>query len=735
MIPSSLAVLLASFLSPTLLPSLPEPGSRNVAAAEVSVSFYREVLPILTKSGCNQGACHGTPTGKNGFRLSLRGYDPALDQLTLLRESGGRRIDRLAPESSLILVKGSGQIPHEGGNRLPRDSQRYHRLRQWIEQGAVIDAEQAQPPATLVITPSRQVIDAPADRLTFQVTAIFADGHTVDVTGLSRFSVSDETVARISLDGEIRRQRRGEVAVTAEYMSRMATATVLFRDPNPAYQKPEFPANNFIDAILLDKWQELQLVPGNLSTDTDFLRRAFLDLTGQLPTPDQVREFVAAPFPEKRRRLIDQLLDSDAFADWWGQKWADRLGVNNRFVGKIGAVKYHRWIREQIAANLPEDEFARRILTAAGPNYSQPASGFYRRMRSVDLRAEEIAQLFLGVRLQCAKCHNHPGEHWTQDDYYGFAAFFQRLGFRNGPFFNHMYDKEETVLATREGEVNHPRSGQVMPPTFPGGQPASIGPYEDRREALARWLTAPENPYFAKAAVNRIWYHLFGRGLVDPVDDFRSSNPAISEALLQALAEYFVQHKYDRKELIRLIANSRVYQLSSLPLSGDDELAGRYFARYPIRRLGAEQLLDAISHATAVPEKFPNFPTGTPASALPDGEYKHPFLEAFGRPARAMACECERESDTNLSQALHLIGGRTVDQKVRHPLGRAARLAESAASTDAIIDELFLATLSRYPTATERNIARRTIPGNDRRAAVEDLLHVLLNHPEFLFQH
>ena len=727
MIVSQVAILMVSFIKAS---AIPDPATPTAV-----VSFHREVLPILTKAGCNQGACHGTPTGKNGFRLSLRGYDPALDQFTLLREIGGRRIDRLSPDASLILAKGSARVPHEGGNRLPQGSWLYQRLKRWIEQGAGIDPENAEPPVTLEMTPMRSVIDAPADRLAFRVTATFADGRSVDVTGLSRFAVSDETVARVSRDGEVQRHRRGEIAVTAEYMSRMATATVLFRDPNPSYKTPSFPPENFIDAILFEKWQELQVIPGERCTDAEFLRRVTLDLTGQLPTPDVVRAFLADASADKRRRLVDTLLDSAAYADWWGQKWADRLGVNNRFVGKIGAVKYHRWIREQIAANVAEDELARRILTAAGPNYSQPASGFYRRLRSADMRAEEVAQLFLGVRMQCAKCHNHPGERWTQDDYYGFAAFFHRLGFRNGPYFNHIYDKEETVLATREGELTHPRTGRTMTPSFPGGQPAMLAPGEDPRESLARWLTAPDNPFFAKAAVNRVWYHLFGRGLVDPVDDFRSSNPAVSEPLLQALADKFIQHRYDRKELIRLITSSRVYQLSSAPVSGDDELAGQYFARYPIRRLGAEQLLDAITQATGVPEKFPNFPQGTPATALPDGEYKHPFLEAFGRPARAMVCECERETDTNLGQALHLIGGRIVDAKVRHESGRAVQLAKSQQSADAIIEELFLATLNRFPTAIEQELTRRRIPPQDRREAVEDLLHALLNHPEFLFQH
>jgi hypothetical protein len=400
-------------------------------------------------------------------------------------------------------------------------------------------------------------------------------------------------------------------------------------------------------------------------------------------------------------------------------------------------VKYHQWVRQQVAANVPEDEFARRVLTASGGNYSNPPAGFYRRLRSPETRAEEVSQLFLGVRIGCAKCHNHPGERWTQDDYYGLAAAFARLKYRDGPFFIQLYDKEETVIPLREGEVKQPRTGQVMAPQFLGGEPAKLGPGDDRRAAFARWLTAPENPFFARAAVNRVWYHLFGRGLVEPVDDFRTTNPASHPALLDALAVDFAENGFDRRRLIRLVMTSRTYQLSHrpTPTNGADE---KYFSKYPVRRLGAEQLLDAIADATGVPEKFPQVPAGTPAAALSDGEYKHPLLEAFGRPARAMACECERSADTTLGQALHLVGGFTFDRQLRHPDGRVSKLLKSGKSDAEVVEELFLATFSRPPTDAERArmLAHFTARGTGQRQAVaEDLLHALLNSNEFLFQH
>ncbi len=417
-------------------------------------------------------------------------------------------------------------------------------------------------------------------------------------------------------------------------------------------------------------------------------------------------------------------------------KWADRLGCNQRFVGKIGAHKYHEWIRQAMLANVPEDELARGIVVGRGGNYSHPPAGFYRRLRNPQVRAEEVAQLFLGVRIGCARCHNHPGERWTQDDYYGLAAFFARVRYRDGPFFVQIYDKEETVYEAREGEVVHPRSGQVVAPRFLGGPVAVLGPGEDRREVLARWLTSPDNPFFARNAVNRIWYHLFGQGIVEPVDDFRGTNLPVNEELLDALAADFVRHGYDRKYLIRTIVTSRTYQLSSTPTPGNAE-DGKYFSHARVRLLQAEQLLDAISSATRTAVKFPGFPLGTLATTLPDGEYKHPFLEAFGRPARAMVCECERDADTNLGQALHLVAGRTVHALLSDPAGRPARLAASGLPDEKIIEELFLASLGRPPSEEEGRILLDKLrhSGSPRRHALEDILWALLNHKEFLFQH
>jgi hypothetical protein len=702
--------------------------------SEGPVSFRHEVVPLLTRLGCNAGACHGTPSGKNGFRLSLRGYDPGLDLASLTREATGRRIDPLAPDGSLMLLKATARIPHEGGRRVAPHDDAYALLRRWIAQGGHDDSADVAL-SRLEIAPPAATIDELTTTIQLQVLATFADGTRRDVTHLARFGVNSESVATVLPSGRVEKVKQGEVVVAAQYMDRVASTRILFLSAAPQFVWRDPPENNYIDRLVFARLRGMRIEPSALCTDPEFIRRVTLDVTGQLPTPDEVRRFLAADEPDKRNRLIDELFDRPAFADWWALKWADRLGCNQRFVGKAGAYKYHEWIREQMVLNLPEDEFARQILTASGGNYSHPAAGFYRRLRDPQSRAEEIAQLFLGVRVQCAKCHNHPGESITQDDYYGLAAFFARLGYRDGPFFIQIYDKEETVFVRRNSEVRNPRTGRTVAPKVLGTATPSIPEDTDPRVVFADWLTAPANPYFERNAANRIWYHLFGRGIVEPVDDFRGSNPPSHPELLDALAKDLVDHRFDRKHLIRTIARSRTYQLSSqpTPTNADDD---QYFSHARVRPLQAEQLLDAIGSATGVRERFAGVPAGTSATALPDGELKHPFLEAFGRPARAMACECERGNDTTMSQALHLVGSTLVQEKLSSDSGRVAKLIASGKPDAELIDELFLATLGRFPTDGEKAslVERLQKSPDQRRRAVEDVLWALVNHREFLFQ-
>ena len=717
--------------------------SAGPLSAGEAPSFRYAVLPILTQAGCNAGTCHGTPTGKNGFRLSLRGFDPELDYNVLTREFDGRRINPMHPEESLLLQKATARVPHQGGRRMGTEDRAYQILRDWIAAGTPDDPAGFPKLDRLTISPESSIIEAPHGEQVFHVMAHFADGSREEVTDRCRFSLADDEIALWQGIGVLKKQQRGEVAVSAEFAGSMVSATVLFREPVPEFAWPNPTPANRIDEIVYARLQHLQIQPAKPCDDPTFLRRVYLDVTGNLPSPEEVRGFLEDPSSDKREKLIDDLLDRPAFADWWAMKWTDRLGGNQRFVGKTGAIKYHSWIRHQMAVNTPHDQFVYSLLTANGKNYADPPAGFWRRFRvggigKMDplLASEEISQLFLGVRIQCARCHNHPGEKWTQDDYYGLAAFFPRVKFRSGPFFNHQYDQENTVFVDDTGEIAHPRTGEKVVPKFLGAEAPEIPPETDRRVAFARWVTAADNPFFAQSAVNRIWFHLFGRGIVEPVDDFRSSNPPSHPELLKCLAEEFVSHGFDRKHIIRLILKSRIYQQDFEPTLTSTE-DGRYFSFRRPRMLQAEQLLDAISEATAVPESFPGFPLGTKAVGLPDGEFKHPFLEAFGRPARALACECERESSTNMSQALQLAGGALLQKKLAHNSGRPARLAGSSKTEDEIIEELFLTTLARFPSAEERTLLLEYLKSreNSKQTAIEDILWKLLNHREFLFQH
>jgi hypothetical protein len=699
------------------------------------VDFATQVIPALTKAGCNSGACHGTPTGKNGFRLSLRGYLPDQDHASLTHDAQGRRLSRQRPEHSLLLLKATGQVAHEGGVRFRSGTSLYHIIRDWVTEGASPSPPKAPKLRRLEVFPPSRLLHAPADSQQLAVTAVFSDGSRRDVTGLARYSVHDPEAADVSPDGRVAFRRAGEVTVLAGFLHEVAAARLTVLRPVPGFRWQSPAPRNFIDRHVFAKLKLLQIQPSELCRDDEFLRRVYLDVCGILPTPDETRRFLADRSADKRARLIDRLLKRPEYADFWALKWVDRLGCNNRFVGHRGAYAYRQWIFSQVSANVPFDRFVRSVITASGPNYSHPAASFYRRVRDPQSRVEAVSQLFLGVRIGCARCHNHPAERWTQDDYYGLAAFFSRVRYRDGPFFKHIYDKEETVWLDRQGEVTHPRTGQVMKPRLLGGKEVDVPDHRDRREVLAAWVTRPDNPYFARVAVNRVWFHLFGRGIVEPVDDFRESNPPCNPELLDALAADFVAHKFDVKHTLRTILNSTTYQLSSATnkFNEDDEV---YFSHSRVRQLSAEQLMDGICRVTGVAERYRGVPLGTRAAQLPDGELFHPFLKAFGRPARAIECECERDNDATLEQALLLNAGRVIQDKLRSDKGTVARLAASKLAPEALAEDLFLTALSRYPSAKEKRLlAKKLGQARDRRKALEDVLWVLLNHREFLFQH
>lgn len=704
-------------------------------AATVPISFRRQVIPVLTKNACASGACHGSPSGKGGFRLSLLGFDPDADHEWITRAEFGRRIERIDSSKSLLLRKPVLQVPHEGGRQLQLDSRDYTLVARWIEQGAASEADASDNRVSrLEIVSGSDVLHAPASTQQLKVIAHFADGRTRDVTDLTVFTSNDDEVGTVTKTGWVEFKKAGEVAILARYLGKMQTKNLVHLVQVPGYTWSAPPEKNFIDRLAFAKLQQLRLPPSEVCTDSQFIRRVSLDVTGKLPTADRVKAFLADERPNKRALLIDELLDSMDYVHHWTLKWSDLLGCNRRFVGVKGAYIFHQWIMNQIAQNVPLDQFVRTILSAQGGNYFNPPAGFYRRVRTPEDHAESVGQLFLGIRIQCARCHNHPFEEWLQDDYYGLAAFFARIKYKDGKEVVHLYNKEEVVYQDRKGEMVHPRTRKPVPPTPLGGS-AIADANEDRLAVLAQWITARDNPFFARMLVNRYWYHLFGRGIVEPVDDFRASNPPSHPELLNALTKDFVENGFDAKHLLRTILNSQLYQLSANPNEfnkGDV----KYFSHVQPRLLTAEQLMDAVVQITGVPEKFPGVPLGTTAAELPDGEYQHPFLKAFGRPLKSIACECEREADSNLEQALRLIGGDFVNKRITSDQGYITRLIAAGADSNTICDEIYLAALSRRPNDSERSIlAEQLAQASDQRRVLEDILWTVLNLDEFLFRH
>jgi len=713
-------------------------GTREVEASLIvegmdrpaPVSFRRDVIPAFSQAGCNMGACHGTPTGKGGFRLSLRGYLPDQDFAILSREAGGRRINPLAPKTSLILRKPLGEVSHEGGLRLARHSKTFEFLHDRIAQGANDDPD-GPAAVQLELLPESRVLMAPASTQQLVARVRYSDGVLRDITPICYYDSSNPEIAEVDAEGFVRFKTRGEVAVIAHYLNLVANIRLTHLVEVPGFVQAQVPRDDVVDAAVFAKLNRMRIRPSEVCSDREFIRRVYLDVIGVLPTPDEVARFLELPEESRRDRVIDELLARTEFYDFWSLKFADILRANGRLIQPKGAYVFHRWIRSCLERDVPLDQFVRDLLTAEGSTYKNPAANYFRISRDPESAVETTAQLFLGVRIQCAKCHNHPFERWTQDDYYGFAAFFSQIGRKKGNL-----PDEEVVYVSGSGDVHQPRTGQRMKPKALGGPVFDeSAERRDRRARLASWLAGAENPFFAKSLVNRIWYHLIGRGIVEPVDDFRDSNPASNDELLEGLTSEFVKGGYHLKPLIRTILRSRTYQLSATTnsLNVDDSL---YFSHCQTKLLPAEVLLDAISTVTGTTTTFDGLPSGARACQIPDGKIDNPFLKTFGRPARELACECERESESNLSQALQLIGGATVNGKLRDNNGRMAQLAKSARTPEQITRELYLLALSREPTAAEKEAAVKHLGSTkNRREAVEDLGWVLINSKEFLFRH
>jgi hypothetical protein len=712
-------------------------------SAESSAPSYRlDVAPMLSKAGCNMGACHGNINGKGGFRLSLRNDDPSFDFDSLTRDALGRRIDRTDPARSLAFLKPAGLVVHEGGRRFSADSPEAKALIGWVAAGSVDDKDRAPRLVRLKTWPGDRLVSAPCLSQQLIVTAEFSDGSTHDVTRQAAYDVSEPTKVQVSPDGLVAVTAPGEAVVSVRYGTGRGTVRLAFLADRPAFAWDGPHERTPLDAAVFAKLKQLKVRPSPLVDDATFLRRLSLDTLGVLPTPEEVRAFLADQDPEKRSRWVDRVLQRDEFADFWALKWADLLRNEEKAMGEKGAWIFQRWLRDQFAADRPLDEFARDLITGRGSTWRNPAASFHRTNRDPQAAAEAVSQVFLGVRLQCARCHNHPFDVWTQDDYYGLAATFANLGrktvnnVRRDSFDKHEINGDEIVYLDGKAQLAQPRSGQMMGPKALGGPALDVRTDPNALDDLADWVTR-DNPQFVRNLANRVWAHLMGRGVVDPVDDFRESNPPSNPALLDALADAFKADGMRLRPLVRMILSSSVYQLAARPdpTSADDE-SNANFAHATVKLLPAEVLLDAIGQALGAPESFSNAPPGSRATQLAGVKAGGEFLRVFGKPERLLTCECERSEATTLAQAFQLINGEAVRRKLTAEDNRVGQLLKAGVSDEAVLDDLYLATLSRLPTDQEREaLLEHVAAAHDRRKAWEDTAWALLNSKEFLLRH
>jgi hypothetical protein len=726
----------------------------NAYAAE-RVSFHTDVVPLLTKLGCNSGGCHGKATGQNGFKLSLLGFEPEQDYETIVRESRGRRWFPSSPSRSLLLVKATGESAHGGGVRLVRDTDDYRTLLRWLEQGAPPSRADEPTLTALTVEPATQTFDTARKSQPLRAIARFSDGTTRDVTTRAVYQTNEPELAEVNDAGMVRTLgKSGTFAVMVRFSEQIAVfyGTVPYAKPASVMPTVDVAAEltrwerdvarSFVDKHLASQWRKLGIAPSPPCDDGEFIRRASLDVCGTLPTPTETADYIADKRPDKRAKLINRLLERPEYAAHFALKWADILrnrgaGYSTRYQ-RAGTTLFSGWIRDALAENMPYDRFVASILTATGSQETNPPTVWYRTVRTSADYVESTAQAFLGVRIQCAQCHHHPAERWSQADYFQLAAVFARVG-RKGGYSDAEVPTDETIFLADEGEIRHPRTDALMKPTPPGGAPFELTRYDDPRRSLARWMAESNNPFLARTMVNRLWGHFFNRGIIHPIDDARSTNPPSNPELLDALARDFVASGYDVKRLIRTICNSAAYAISSVPneLNRDDV---QNYARYYPRRMSAEVLLDAFSQTLDAPTKFRaaggDFPAGTRAIDLPDEAVPSHFLDVFGRPARNSACECERVDSPALGQTLELVNSAELQAKLTAEKGFVSRLATNDKPHAANVDEIFLRVFARPPRAKERAVALKFLESQtDRKTAYASLVWSLLATNEFLFNH
>lgn len=736
----SFLFLLAAFVSPTFGGDPSDQHQSNRA-----LSFVNDVMPVLTKSGCNTGICHAKAGGgQKGFQLSVLGFEPAEDYQSLVRDGRGRRLFMSVPTESLVLRKATGETPHGGGRRISRDSAEYALLLEWLQQGAPYDLAEPVQLTNVQVEPQRAVVRR-GEKVSLKVVATYSDGTTRDVTSLALFESNDDGMAEVTSAGEVHvLDIPGRVAVMIRYQGRSAVFTASVTQDRDVEPLP--PPSNFIDELVFANLKEVGIPASPVCDDATFLRRASLDIAGRMPTPEETREFLDSQAPERREQLIDRLLRSPGYADFFANKWTTLLKNRRDDASDITSnFAFHAWIRDSLLANVPYDQLVRELLAATGTVIANPPVAWYKRVKEPKDQLEDVAQLFLGVRLQCAQCHHHPFERWSQDDYYGLSAFFTQIGRKPTGTRGEDLIYHKRGLAT----AKNVRTGVDLRPVAFGDDVGAIAPEQDPRQVLANWMASPENPFFAKAVVNRYWKHFFKRGLIEPEDDIRDTNPPSNPELLAAMEKHFVDSGYDLKELVRVMTRSRTYQLSSTPVDGN-LIDHQCYSRYYPRRLQAEVILDAIDDLTEAKTTFANLPPGTRAIGLPDNSYNKAsaFLRVFGRPDNTSVCECERVQTSSLAQSLHLINSSEIKGKVGHGSGRAVRLAKSDQPLEDRVREVYLVAFSREPQAEELQTAvdylTEPLVGPDGKPIdpqkampqnFQDLIWALMNTKEFLFNH
>lgn len=725
--------------------SITAAGEKTEVPVEVSgieanpkISFNDFVAPILSKSGCNAGACHASQYGKGGFKLSVFSFAPDEDWQNMIRDRQGRRVNMMEPEQSLLLLKPTLSIPHGGNRRLEAGSVDYDILKAWLAGGASQPQKTAPKVTRIQVTPNQRVGDEGLDQQ-LQVLAYYSDDRVRDVTAWAKFDSMDDSVVTVTPEGLAHTVGRGQASVMVRFEGQ-AEISMIVVPYAKNIELADWKDKNFVDTLAAAKFKELGIRPSPVCDDATFLRRAYLDAVGSIPNVEETKAFIDSTDPDKRKKLIDQLLGltgdpaqdvhNNEYAAHWSIKWSDLIRSSSINLGEQGMWSMHNWIKDSLRENKPFDQFVREMIAATGSIYKNGPANYYRIAKNPLDMSESTAQLFLGVRLQCAKCHHHPFEKYSQDDYYGFANFFARVGTKNSQEFG-LFGGEQIVLVKSTGDVRHPRTNQVLPPTPLDGQP--IDDPLDRRRPLATWLTSKDNAFFAKSVVNRYMAYLLGRGLVEPVDDMRATNPPTNPPLMDALAKDFIDSGFNLKHLMRSIMNSRLYQLDSQPTK-DNVADSRFYSHYLVKRLSAEPLLDAIDQVTGVQTKFRNLPLGTRAIELPDSEYPDYFLKTFGKPKRVSVCECERTPDENLAQALHTLNGDLVTDKISSKAGRVAGLLKAKKPHQEIVADLYLAALNRRPTPEEFEACQKFLDeSSSPQEFYEDLLWTLINSKQFLY--